>query len=283
MKKIFILSLIMSVLCCSTSFAGVNNAMFFQLAEADSAAVGKIISFQGETLDGETLTSQQLFAANKITMVNLWGTWCPFCVDELDDLAQLHYRLQEKGCGIIGVEVEGDNFSRDDAKSLLQDKGVTYPSVLVDSKSAEFFKFVDAYPTTFFVDSRGRILTTPIEGAAVDEYEPTLDNLLAKFGFTPNSNIILAMDNSNNNNNLYRVYVKDSEGQPVKNVTLQFCDDKSCDLENTDENGLAEFDNAKEGKIYDIHVLKVPAGYKPDKNTYKTTEKYGDIVITLTK
>jgi hypothetical protein len=38
-----------------------------------------------------------------------------------------------------------------------------------------------------------------------------------------------------------------------------------------------------EGTVYDVHVLKVPAGYKKEAETYHTLDKYSDINIILEK
>ena len=63
---------------------------------------------------------------------------------------------------------------------------------------------------------------------------------------------------------------------------IQFCDENLCNIGKTDDMGLAEFKES-EGKIYEIHVLKVPEGYKLDKNIYKTLEIYSDVAISLEK
>ncbi len=166
MKKIFLFLLFIAILYSTPIFA----------------KTGDIIDFEGYTLENVKMTSKEIFSANKITMINIWGSWCHYCVDELDDLAELHKKLQAKGCGIVGIEVEGDSneSTYEQAKKLLQEKGVTYPNVIIPDESSEFIKNVQAFPTTFFVDSDGQILTDPIIGAAVDEYEPTINNLLEK-------------------------------------------------------------------------------------------------------
>ena len=41
---------------------------------------------------------------------------------------------------------------------------------------------LQAYPTTFFVDSEGRVLVAPIEGADLDGYRVALREALALVG-----------------------------------------------------------------------------------------------------
>ena len=144
-------------------------------------AADDVIKFEAKDLDGNVIASKELFKANKITMVNLWGLWCPYCVRETGELAELHKKFQAKGCGIIGIEHEPkyDEDTLNSASKFLQSEGVTYPNVLMP-EGVTVFESVMGYPTSFFVDSQGKILGEPIIGAQVDKYEPTLDALLAE-------------------------------------------------------------------------------------------------------
>ncbi len=144
-------------------------------------AADDVIEFQAKDLDGNIISSSELFKNNKITMINLWGLWCPYCVRETGELAELHKKFQAKGCGIIGVEAEPkyDEKTLNAARKFLQDEGVTYPNVLMPD-DVKNFQEVMGYPTSFFVDINGKILGEPIIGAQVNKYEPALDALLAK-------------------------------------------------------------------------------------------------------
>ncbi|MBQ3346134.1 MAG: TlpA family protein disulfide reductase [Synergistaceae bacterium] len=266
----------------------VNAAFINDLKKAELFApvnpyekmIGQTISFDAVTLDGEKLSSRQLFAANKITMVNMWGTWCHNCVNEMDELAELHKKFQAKGCGIIGVESENNSSDStfQSARDLLREKGVTYPNVIMPEKAGEVLEAVTAYPTSFFVDSQGKILTYPIIGAAVKDYEPTLDKLLAG----DSVDVVSNTGASGNDGDSFRVYVLDGDKNPVKGAVVQFCDDATCNIGKTDAKGLAVF-NMPAGKVYDIHLLKVPAGFKMSTDSYKTLDVYSDVVIHLPK
>ncbi|MBR1418068.1 MAG: TlpA family protein disulfide reductase [Synergistaceae bacterium] len=144
-------------------------------------AADDVIEFEAKDLDGNVISSKELFKANKITMVNLWGLWCPYCVRETGELAELHKKFQAKGCGIIGIEHEPkyDEDTLNSARKFLKDEGVTYPNVLMPD-GVTVLESVMGYPTSFFVDSQGKILGEPIIGAQVDKYEPTLDALLVE-------------------------------------------------------------------------------------------------------
>ena len=86
---------------------------------------------------------------------------------------------------------------------------------------------------------------------------------------------------SPNPGNAYRIMVCDPAGTPVSGVRLQFCSDASCQMNITDEQGIAVF-NSPEG-FYTVHVFSTPDGYPEDDTEYPVPAQYGDVVITLHK
>ena len=87
------------------------------------------------------------------TLVNVWATWCPPCVEEVPDLVEFADRAQGR-VGLVGVltqdsETNGLEFSRQ--------FGVRYPS-LVDPPGEVFRAFRPGPPVTLFLDSQGRVV-----------------------------------------------------------------------------------------------------------------------------
>ena len=60
--------------------------------------IGDVLTFETTDLDGNPVKSENLFAGHKVTMINVWGTWCTHCIIELPDLEDLSHELEEKGC-----------------------------------------------------------------------------------------------------------------------------------------------------------------------------------------
>lgn len=253
-----------------------------------AALVGQTLAFETTDLDGDPVSSADLFRDNRITMVNLWGTWCSNCLGEMAALAQLHTRLQEVGCGIVGLEYEPKPIEEvaEKARAIMAENGVAYPNALLPAKHPILDQF-PGYPTTLFVDSTGRILTYPIIGAYVEQYESTIEALLE--GEDANAAGAAGKDGAAvndgataNGEGKYRVCVCDSDGNPVEGVFIQFCDDATCAFKPTDANGLAEFSMDAE-KVYEVHVLKVPEGFRQDERSYETLDSWSDVNIILEK
>lgn len=77
----------------------------------------------------------------------------------------------------------------------------------------------------------------------------------------------------------YRIILVDQDSKPVAGATVQFCTDSLCLTGTTDENGIAAF-NQPEG-VYEVHILEMPEGYKPDDSPYMTPETYSDVTIVV--
>lgn len=157
-----------------------KNAEFYAPKDPMKQMVGTQVSFETTDLDGNPVTSAELFADNEITMINYWGTWCHFCVEEMPELAQIHTRLREKGCGVIGILQDGVSPELiEKAKDIMEECGTNYPNVLL-SDDMTILQTITSYPATFFVDREGKILCDPISGAKISKYEPTALSLLAQ-------------------------------------------------------------------------------------------------------
>ncbi len=140
----------------------------------DEESVGDVspgLDIDTTTLEGDAFPSAELLA-NKLTVFNVWATWCPPCVAELPHLQKISQDFQDKGVAIVGVLQDGvtelgekDTNAIASAKTLLQDAGVNYTVILPDTALQQtFIRTMQYFPTTFFVDSAGNIIKK-VEGA----------------------------------------------------------------------------------------------------------------------
>ena len=149
--------------------------------EEKKLSVGDRISFETSDLDGNPVGSAELFAGSRITMINLWATWCPPCRAELPELEELAKEFEAQGCRIIGVchdAVGEEQCSL--AKDILAENGVSYLNLAAPENVDEVF-LPNAFPTSFFVDGEGRILGIVV-GAYLNGYRSTLSEALGMLG-----------------------------------------------------------------------------------------------------
>ncbi len=125
------------------------------------------LDIYGDKVDGS------FFAKNDITLVNVWATWCPPCIAEMPDLAELEKELRDQGVGVLGVVtdvVNNDGTINEEtvatAQLITEESGVDFPIVFVDSVLYdELVSDTVAFPTSYFVDSEGNMVGTPYRGA----------------------------------------------------------------------------------------------------------------------
>ena len=178
-NEMFAAVLAAGLLCCAVP------AMAQEDAETAGTETGEpAVVFATTDLDGNPVTAEEIFSENKVTMVNLWGTFCGPCINEMPDLEELSGRLADKDCGIIGVVIDitgpEDTAHIEAAKEIEAETGVTYMSILPWAGIDEMMpaQFV---PTTYFVDADGQIVGEAAVGArGADEYEALLDEVLAQ-------------------------------------------------------------------------------------------------------
>lgn len=134
--------------------------------------------FNALDLDGNKVDAS-IFKSSKITMVNLWGTFCGPCVQEMPELQKLSEAMQERNVKIIGIVVDEDLQA---AKKVYQETGAKYISLMPDDaiRNNIVGKF-DYVPATIFVDSQGEIMAEYAAGAkSFDEYKQLLETMLEK-------------------------------------------------------------------------------------------------------
>ena len=141
------------------------------------ALVGTRFEFTATDLDGNEISSADLFAQNEVTVLNLWATWCGPCIGELGALQELYTKLQEKGCGIVGMLVMDEDL--ESAKALAAENGLTYPVIQAPDTLPDYIT-LKSVPVTLFFGRDGTMIAAPVSGAHVEEYEKILETLFSK-------------------------------------------------------------------------------------------------------
>ncbi len=151
-------------------------------AETDKAGQSAGIAFEAQDLEGNIVT-EEVFADSRLTMVNVWATYCNPCLNEMPELGELagEYATEEfQIIGIIsdvqeGAELENTVY----AATLVEQTGAAYPHLLLnESLFNAMLSGVSAVPTTFFVDENGEVLDTVVGAMDKDSWKEKIDGLL---------------------------------------------------------------------------------------------------------
>ncbi len=129
------------------------------------------LSFSAQTAFGEVIDSS-VFSGYDLTMINIWGTLCKPCIEEMPDLQKLYEDMAAEGVNIIGFVANYQEDRVEKAQEILTAKGITYSNVVFDDEtSGAITAQISGFPTTIFVDSQGNVIGEQISGArGYEEY-----------------------------------------------------------------------------------------------------------------
>lgn len=140
---------------------------------------GPSVAFEGTDLEGNAVSSD-IFSQSKLTMVNVWATYCNPCLREMPALGELAADYDGSELQIIGIVsdvLEGEDQST--AESLVQQTKADYPHLLLnESIYYGLLMDVSAVPTTFFLDGDGVVLDTVVGAMEKSAWEDKINGLL---------------------------------------------------------------------------------------------------------
>lgn len=124
--------------------------------------------FSSIDLEGNTADST-VFQNADFTFVNIWGTFCGPCINEMPDLGELSKEYADKGVQFIGIVSDATADTPDEielAKEIRDYTGADYLHILVsESVYTAMLTNVSAIPTTFIVNSKGEIVSDTLIGS----------------------------------------------------------------------------------------------------------------------
>jgi thiol-disulfide isomerase/thioredoxin len=108
--------------------------------------------FKLTALDGKPLTLAAL--QGKVVLLNFWATWCGPCRAEIPDLVALQERYNGR-LQILGLNVDDEEA---DIKLYVQETGINYPVAMTSNDVRIQFGGIPALPTSFVLDTEGRVV-----------------------------------------------------------------------------------------------------------------------------
>ncbi|HBE77002.1 MAG TPA: hypothetical protein DDW65_04360, partial [Firmicutes bacterium] len=105
-------------------------------------------------LRAKNISLKTVTAANKVTLINFWATWCGPCRAEIPDFVKLYGKYSSQGLTVLAVNVKEQPPT---VKPFVQKMAMRFP-VLIDSsgKVSDLYQ-IFSIPSTFVIDRKGTI------------------------------------------------------------------------------------------------------------------------------
>ncbi|MFT5512595.1 MAG: thiol-disulfide isomerase/thioredoxin [Bacteroidia bacterium] len=141
----------------------------------------KPISFAFKDMEGNLVTSEDSVYHEKPMLVQIIGSWCPNCMDELAFLVQNQTAIKELGIEIVGLSFERLEYNEATGplKKLKKNLGIEYPILYGGkankkdaAKEIPWIKDIKSYPTLLFVLPNKKVfkIHTGFYGPGTKEY-----------------------------------------------------------------------------------------------------------------
>lgn len=113
-----------------------------------------------DILTGEEIDSS-IFQNSKITMVNVWATFCQPCVEEMPEIVKLN-KESTGDYQTLGIAIDtlyGSMENQVKAKEILQSSEAKFLNITPTIEFAQsHYQDFQSVPTTFFVDNEGKVI-----------------------------------------------------------------------------------------------------------------------------
>ena len=193
-KKILILGMALMLAagisaCNASSKTSSSEATTTESKQADAKAEDskqaesdkedkKFPEFSAKTVSGEDISSD-VFKDSKLTVVNVWGSWCGPCVQEIPELQKLYESMKDKDVNVIGLAQDAGT-DLDAVKEIIDKNKVTYQNIVPEGATEDFVMSLMAFPTTFFVDSDRNIVGVIQGGRNLEAFTAAVEGVLEK-------------------------------------------------------------------------------------------------------
>ena len=134
----------------------------------------------GTWINSDALTLASL--RGRVVVVDFWTFGCDNCRNTLPSLKRLHESYAAKGLTVVGVHTPESDYEKvlANVRRSVGSLGILYP-VVTDNDYATWDAYgVNAWPTVFILDRRGRVRYRHVGEGAYDEQERAVRALLAE-------------------------------------------------------------------------------------------------------
>jgi len=144
------------------------------------------LEFSFPDVNGNKISPSDERYKNKVLILQIFGSWCPNCMDETKFLSRWYKKNRDRGVEILGLAYERKDdfqYASGRVRKMKEKLGVDYDFVIAGtsdkakaSESLPALNQVFAFPTTIFIGKDGKVkhihtgFTGPGTGVYYEQY-----------------------------------------------------------------------------------------------------------------
>jgi cytochrome c biogenesis protein CcmG/thiol:disulfide interchange protein DsbE len=169
--------LLLAAVILLVGFAVYNNASSVSVANEEAPRVNFMApSFQLNGLDNNKTYMIASDKLQKPVVLNFWASWCGPCHTEAPDLNKLYEKYDDR------IELYAVNATEVDsvegASGFVDQYGFEFPVLMdMEGEVAKLYQ-IQAFPTTYFIDSRGAIVDITLGSMTLEQMENKVKKIL---------------------------------------------------------------------------------------------------------
>lgn len=134
----------------------------------------KFPSFNIPLEDGTTLDTTKL---SKPTFINIWATWCGYCINEMPDLDELCTEYKDR---VDFVLLDGDE-PKKMVDDFIKEKFPNHTYKVGYDEKGDVTRALNiiGFPTTYLIKSDGTVVEQIVGARSKDVYKRSIESLLA--------------------------------------------------------------------------------------------------------
>lgn len=111
----------------------------------------------------------------KPVIVNFWGSFCEPCVREMPEFQRQYLKWQDKGLTVLAINLSEDTLT---VQNFVKRFQLDYHILRDVGRKTERSYGLRSYPTTFFIQSDGKLMEVVVGGMSEADIEQRVERLL---------------------------------------------------------------------------------------------------------
>ena len=144
-------------------------AEYRRKADPMSELVGKgVPGFSATDLDGNPISLQDY--RGKVVLLDFWGVWCGFCIDEMPNLKKVYATYKDQGFDIIGVSLDDEE---SELRDYIKENDIRWRQIYSgerweDDPLAQQYEIMGV-PEQWLIDRGGKLITHKARGLKLEQ------------------------------------------------------------------------------------------------------------------